>query len=229
MFHTASKMLVLALLCLTTNCASAWVAVAHGDNGYAFASSDAPSAEQATNEALEGCGKQAAGCHLVTDPVMGPVALVIVRGDTGIAVATNRNPSVAVADASKDCGSRFQNCRLDFASWDEGEKWYAIAMGDGGAFVTYGAGSRAEAERSAVDGCRKRTAAAQSCTIRTSDTGGTWIAVVESKSVSSWSVGQTKEAALLGGEAIVNAQLKKRVATILMCFSIQLPSPLLQH
>ncbi|MCG5078507.1 DUF4189 domain-containing protein [Paraburkholderia tagetis] len=187
------RLVVAVLLVAACGYAHAWTAVAHADSGFAFVENNANSSEDAARLALQGCSEKSEGCRLVGEPVAGPVAMVVARGDGGIAEATDRNPSVAAQTAMKDCKATFKrSCRLDLASWDEGARWYAVAMGSGGAFVASNYNSRAAAERMALDGCQKRAGEARSCVLKTTDTGSIWIAVVESKTATAWAAEPSK-------------------------------------
>ncbi|WP_415750506.1 DUF4189 domain-containing protein [Burkholderia sp. BCC1993] len=191
------RIVLAAWLCVFTAQANAWVVAAHGDDGFAFVARDAASSEEATRAALDGCGRNSGGCRLVGKPVPGPVALVIARGDDGISVSTNRNPITAAERAMKDCKATFkQRCRIDLASWDGGERWYAVAMGKGGAYVEYGSESSAQAKSSALEGCRKRTSQPETCEVKASNSTPVWIAVAEGKTTSSWVIDDTKDGAL---------------------------------
>lgn len=196
--RAGTRLLVAASLCALCAHANAWIAIAHGDDGYAFVESNAPSPEEASDSALEGCSKKSDGCHLVVKPVVGPVALVIVRAESGISVSTNRDPLRAVEQAMKDCKVHFKRaCRPDLVSWDQGDRWYAISMGNGGAFVEYGDESATAAKSGALQGCRKRAEKAETCEIRTVESNPTWIAVAESAMTSGWATDSTKDAALV--------------------------------
>ncbi|WP_322073813.1 DUF4189 domain-containing protein [Burkholderia cepacia] len=185
------------------------MAAAHGENGFAFAVHDAASSEEAARAALNGCGKESGGCRLVGTPVAGPAALVIARGDGGISVSTGRNPVDAAERAMKDCKVTFKRlCRLDLAAWDSGERWYAVAMGKGGAYVQAGSESSAQAESGALEGCRKRTTRPETCEVKASNNTPAWIAIVESKTTSSWVIDDTKDAALKRAQNACE-QLKK--------------------
>ncbi|PAJ96076.1 DUF4189 domain-containing protein [Burkholderia ubonensis] len=203
------RIVLIAWLCVFTTQASAWVVAAHGDNGFAFVARDAASSEEATRAALDGCGKESGGCRLVGKPVAGPNALVIARSDDGISVSTDRNPESAAERAMKDCKATFKrHCRLDLASWDSGERWYAVTMGKGGAYVEYGSESPEQAKAGALEGCRKRTSQPETCEVKTSNDASVWIAVAESKTTSSWVIDDTKDGAL-GRAQTACEQLKK--------------------
>ena len=192
-----ARVLFAALLCALSAHANAWMTVAHGDDGFAFVESDASSSEEAADKALEGCSKKSNGCHLVIEPVVGPTALVVVRADGGISVSANRDPLRAAEHAMKDCKVHFKGaCRPDLVSWDEGDRWYAISMGNGGAFVEYGDESAISAKSGALQGCRKRAEKAETCGIRAVESNSTWIAIAESEMTSVWATDSTKDAAL---------------------------------
>lgn len=203
------RIVLAAWLCLFHAQANAWVVAAHGDNGFAFVARDATSSEEATRVALDGCGKESGGCRLVGRPVAGPIALVIARGADGISVSTDRNPESAAERAMRDCKTTFKrHCRLDLASWDSGERWYAVAMGKGGAYVEFGSESPVQAQSGALEGCRKRTSQPETCEVKASNNAPVWIAVAESKTTSSWVIDDTKDGALGRAQAACE-QLKK--------------------
>ncbi|MDR6393509.1 DUF4189 domain-containing protein [Paraburkholderia phenoliruptrix] len=173
------------------------MAVAYGDNGYAFIESNANSSEEATAKALEGCGKSSTRCNLLGKPVAGPVALVIARAGDGVGVSANRDPLVAAELAMKECKARFKRgCRLEHVAWDEGDRWYAISTGNGGAYIEYGDESDTAAKSGALQGCRKRTDKAETCEIRAVSSKSGWIAMAEQETQYGWAVGSTKDEAL---------------------------------
>jgi hypothetical protein len=188
---------LLAMLALfVNNAANAWIVAAGGDNGYVHVVDNALSAEDAAKDALVECGKKSKGCTLFGKPVHGPVALAMVRGDEAQVVSTNRNPSLAISNAMKDCKVHYKNCRLDYVNWDHGARWDAIAMGDGGAHVSYNAESREQAESLAMHGCKLRAVKPDSCKLKRSGHSSEWIAVAESKTASTYAVDDTKNAAV---------------------------------
>jgi hypothetical protein len=177
--------------------ANAWIAVAYSDDGGAFVETNAVSPEQATDNALAWCRKDSKGCRLSGKPVAGPVALVIARARDGIGVSTNRDPLVAAENAMKECKADFkQTCRPDLVSWDEGDRWFAIAAGSGGAFIEYGDESEAQAKSGALKGCRKRTDKSETCEIKGAGSESTWIAVANDATYVGWAWGSRKDAVL---------------------------------
>jgi hypothetical protein len=199
---TGVRVLFAALLCALSAHANAWVAIAHGDDGYAFVESNAASSDEAADNALAGCRKDSKGCRLLGKPVAGPVALVTARADGGISVSTSRDPLAAAERAMKDCKANFKRaCKPDFVSWDKGDRWYAIAMGNGGAFVEYGDESAAAAKSGALQGCRKRAGKPETCEVRAVDSNPTWIAIAEDATTSGWATDSTKDAALAAARA----------------------------
>ena len=191
------RVLFAALLCALSAHANAWMAVAHGDNGYAFVDSDAASSEEASDKALAGCRKKSDGCKLLGEPVAGPVALVIARADGGITASTSRDPLAAAERAMKDCKTHFRRaCKPDLVWWDEGDRWFAISTGDGGPFIEYGDESEAQAKSGALNGCRKRTDKPATCEIKDAGSKSIWIAVAENGTNYAWAGGGTKDGAL---------------------------------
>lgn len=191
------RLLAAGLLCSLSVHANAWITTAYGDDGQAFVESNAASSEEAADNALAWCRKDSNGCHLVGKPVAGPVALVIARADGGISVSTSRDPLAAVERAMKDCKANFKRaCKPDLVSWDEGDRWFAIAAGNGGAFIEYGDESEAQAKSGALKGCRKRTDKPESCEIKASGSEPTWIAVAMHGTYFGWAWENTKDAAL---------------------------------
>jgi len=192
-----ARVLITATLCALSAHANAWMAVAYGDDGYAFVESNANSSEAAAVQALEGCGKNSTRCNLLGKPVAGPVALVIARARDGVSVSTNTDPLVAAKQAMKECKARFKSgCKPDHVSWDEGDRWYAISTGNGGAYIEYGDESDSAAKSGALQGCRKRTDKAETCEIRTVSSKSVWIAMDEQAALYGWAVGSTKDEAL---------------------------------
>jgi hypothetical protein len=191
------RVLFAALLFALSAHANAWIAIAHGDDGQAFVESNAASAEEAADKALAWCHKDSKGCRLLGKPVAGPVAQVIARTGDGISVSTNRDPLVATEDAMKACKARFKHaCKPDLVSWDEGDRWFAIAAGDSGAYIEYGDESEAQAKSGAIKGCRKRTDRPESCEIKAAGSQPTWIAVATHGTYFGWAWENTKDAAL---------------------------------
>ena len=192
-----SWLLAAGLLCALSAHANAWITVAYGDDGGAFVETNAVSPGQATDNALAWCRKDSKGCRLSGKPLVGPVALVVARAGDGIGVSTNRDPLVAAEDAMKECKARFkQACRPDLVSWDEGDRWFAIAAGNGGAFIEYGDESEAQAKSGALDGCRKRTDKPATCEIKDAGSKSIWIAVAENGTNYAWAGGGAKDGAL---------------------------------
>lgn len=199
---TGARVLFTALLCALSVHANAWIAIAHGDDGAAFVESNSDSSEQATHNALEWCRKDSQRCRLLGKPVAGPIALVVVRADGGITASTSRDPLSATERAMKDCKVRFKRpCKLDLVSWDAGDRWYAVAMGNGGAFVEYGDESVSVAKSGALQGCRKRAEKPETCEVQVVDSNPTWIAIAESAMTSAWATKSTKDAALAAARA----------------------------
>jgi hypothetical protein len=186
-----------ALLCALSAHANAWIAIAHGDDGYAFVESNAASSEEAADNALAGCRKDSMGCRLLGSPVAGPVALVIARANGGITESTSPDPLAAAERAMKDCKARFkQVCRPELVSWDEGDRWFAISTGDGGPFIEYGDETETEARSGALKGCRKRADKPQTCEIKAASNKPTWIAVADNGTNYAWAGNSTKDGAL---------------------------------
>jgi hypothetical protein len=195
--RAGARLLVAASLCALSVHANAWIAVAHGDDGQAFVESNADSSEEAANKALAGCRKDSMGCHLIGSPVAGPVAMVIARADGGISVSTSRDPLAATERAMKDCKTNFKRvCKPDLVSWDEGDRWFAIAAGNGGPFIEYGDESEAQAKSGALNGCRKRTDKPATCEIKDAGSKSIWIAVAENGTNYAWAGGGTKDGTL---------------------------------
>ncbi|ASL47814.1 hypothetical protein bAD24_III10485 [Burkholderia sp. AD24] len=176
--------------------ANAWIVAAGGDNGFVHVIRDAASAEEAAATALVECGRKTTKCALFGTPVQGPVALAMVRADGAETVATNADPSLAVASAMKDCKAHYTNCRLDYAAWDQAASWDAVAVGAGGAFVEYNAESLEQADTEAIAGCKRRTDKPDSCRLQWSSHLPEWLAVVESKTNSAYAVGKTRDMAI---------------------------------
>ncbi|SIT45660.1 exported hypothetical protein [Paraburkholderia ribeironis] len=192
-----ARVLFAAILCALSAHANAWIAIAHGDDGYAFVESNADSSAEAADNALAGCRKVPMGCRLLGSPAAGPVALVIARANGGITESTSPDPLAAAERAVKDCKTHFkQVCQPDLVSWDEGDRWFAISTGNGGPFIEYGDKSETEAKSGALKGCRNRTDKPETCEIKAASKKPTWIAVADNGTNYAWAENSTKDGAL---------------------------------
>lgn len=159
------KLLVAAALaCLGAN-ASAWMAIAVGDDNGSFVASGHETAAEAEEAALAGCRKHNSGCAVRARGTVNGKALVLAKGAGGWGYATQVDPDRAAREALEGCGKSARNCRIVTAVWDPGVVWAAVAQASDFVFFRVNAGTRPEAAEEALAGCRKESKAPQTCQV----------------------------------------------------------------
>jgi hypothetical protein len=193
--------LSIAALTFVSSSACAWTAVAYSkQSGYLHTQYNASTAAEAEKEALAGCSKKALECVLVGEPVDGPVAIVIAKGDGGMGRANSKDPFVAAKDALEQCQEIAKNCRIVQAAWDGGTDWFALAQGEGDFYATYNYSSQKEAEKDAIKGCetqaKEKSLPSNKCKLLASTGKHIWYARVSSKTYIGIATGDSYEKAL---------------------------------
>lgn len=112
--------------------ANAWVTAAFSPStNHVQVITKGVSQTQNTGEAISTCNKKTGKMDcVVVKSCDGPTALVIFRGDGGVAHSCNPNPKVAYEEAKDICYKNYQKCRplTDLITWDEGTSLMVLAF-----------------------------------------------------------------------------------------------------
>lgn len=159
------KLLVAAALaCLGMN-ASAWMAIAIGDDNGSFVASGYETAAQAEEAALAGCRKHNSGCAVRPKGTVNGKTLVLAKGVGGWAYSTRLDPDRAAREAVEGCGKSARNCRIVTAVWDPGFVWAAVAQASDFVFFRVNADTRSAAIEEALAGCRRESKSVETCEV----------------------------------------------------------------
>jgi hypothetical protein len=161
--YTGSVLLAATALLMSIQ-AHAWVATAVSADGSSFMKYDSPTPEDAQAEAVKGCSALHNGCRLTGRPAR-KAASVIANGEGGWGMATDPDPNKAAKLALAGCDEKAKHCRLTGAVWDGGATWASLAMSKSGMYLFTEAGTRTEAEATAIARCQKNSAPKDRCTV----------------------------------------------------------------
>lgn len=165
--HSLSIGLLVCLSALSSQ-AMAWGALAVNSVGGSFIELYAATPEEAEANAIRGCEELGGrGCELALKP-MHTGAMILVRGEGGWSAAKNSDPDKAAETAMTSCKKKRKGCRITVARWVAGDFWVAKAVADKpaeAAFLQFGGITEADAEASALEGCKKLLSGGGNCSI----------------------------------------------------------------
>lgn len=149
---------------LSVGQAFGWTAAAHSPStGYLFVGDDASDPDEATQQALDGCSKKANDCKILTPAFSGPAALIFARGDGHIFYVRDKDPNVAARNVLEDCKKAASGCKANFAVWEPGRRWVALAKGEDSVHLIYKADSKRGAIKEAIEACEASATTKGAC------------------------------------------------------------------
>lgn len=201
-----SRILTSAMLGLALGSASlsafAAAAMAVGNDNYSYTVTEAPSVEQAKQEALQGCSQKVDGCR-VAIWTSDAGALAIAKGSGGYSAAVRKDPREAYKAVMAGCAKAYKGCKFAAIYWEPGGYWASWAHAEDAqgvmlaSFFHYEDESREKAEEGALAGCRENLEPGDNAKCIASTRYGDWAYVkAQSKSYTRIQLDSTKELAV---------------------------------